>query len=204
MPAALSCCSPDAAFLRLAAPKPPRWRWTSPTATAPEHPTSLRTAGECGEASSTMAKVRSRSLLLLPPLALGSGIWMQGRRRRQGRRRQDGQVSPDDAHFPLLSIKTGGFAAAARIHRIECGRFCCRRQLGPTIAESPTRALGNNYGAVTDRRGATVALFHPSAAAHASPPTQGSRLKRRDRTARAYWATLPTTSGRPARTPGDV
>ena len=29
--------------------------------------------------------------------------------------------------------------------------------------ESPTRALGNNYGAITDGRGATVALFHPSA-----------------------------------------
>ena len=105
--------------------------------------------------------------------------------------------------FPLLSIKTGGFAAAARIHRIECGRFCCRRQLGPTIVESPTRALGDNYGTITDGRGVTVALFHPSAAAHASPPTQGSRLKRRGRTTRAYWATSPTTSGRLARTTGD-
>ena len=51
------------------------------------------------------------------------------------------------------------------------------------IAESPTRALGNNYGAVTDGRGATVALFYPSAAAHAYSPTQGSRLKRRARAA---------------------
>ena len=33
------------------------------------------------------AKVRSRSLLL-PPLALGSGLKMQGRRRKQGRRVQ--------------------------------------------------------------------------------------------------------------------
>ena len=40
--------------------------------------------------------------------------------------------------------------------------------MGPTTAESPTRALGNNYGAVIDGRGATVALFHPSAAAHAA------------------------------------
>ena len=45
-------------------------------------------------------------------------------------------------------------------------------------AESPTRALGNNYGAVTDGRGATVALFHPSAAAHAASSTRGSRMKR--------------------------
>ena len=43
--------------------------------------------------------------------------------------------------------------------------------------------LGNNYGAVTDGRGATVALFHPSAAAHAASSTLGSRLKRRARTA---------------------
>jgi len=49
-------------------------------------------------------------------------------------------------------------------------------------AESPTRALGNNYGAVTDGRGATIALFHPSAAAHAASSTRGSRLKRRTRT----------------------
>ena len=49
-------------------------------------------------------------------------------------------------------------------------------------AESPTRA-GNNYGVVTDGRGATVALFHPSAAAHAASSTLGSRLKRRARTA---------------------
>ena len=45
------------------------------------------------------------------------------------------------------------------------------------------RALGNNYGTVTDGRGTTVALFHPSAAAHASSLTRGSRLKRRARTA---------------------
>ena len=48
--------------------------------------------------------------------------------------------------------------------------------------ESPTRALGNNYGAVTDGRGATVALFHLSAVAHAASSTRGSRLKRRTRT----------------------
>jgi hypothetical protein len=54
---------------------------------------------------------------------------------------------------------------------------------GPTTAESPTRTLGDNHGSVTDGRGATVALFHPSAAAHASSPTRGSRLKRRARTA---------------------
>ena len=54
--------------------------------------------------------------------------------------------------------------------------------MGPTTAESPTRALGNNCGAVTDGRGATVALFHPSAAAHAASSTRGSRLKRRART----------------------
>ena len=50
--------------------------------------------------------------------------------------------------------------------------------MGPMTAESPTHALGNNYG-----RGATVALFHPSAAAHAASSTRGSRLKRRARTA---------------------
>ena len=45
------------------------------------------------------------------------------------------------------------------------------------------RALGNNYGAVIDGRGATVVLFHPSAAAHAASSTRGSCLKRRARTA---------------------
>ena len=49
-------------------------------------------------------------------------------------------------------------------------------------AESPTRALGDNYGVVTDGRGATVALFHPLAAAHATSSTRGGRLKRRTRT----------------------
>ena len=49
--------------------------------------------------------------------------------------------------------------------------------------ESPTRALGNNYDAVTDGRGVTVALFHPSATAYAASSTRGSRLKRRARTA---------------------
>ena len=55
--------------------------------------------------------------------------------------------------------------------------------MGPTTAESPTCALGNNYGAVIDGRGATVALFHPSAIAHVASSTRGSRLKRRARTA---------------------
>ena len=50
--------------------------------------------------------------------------------------------------------------------------------MGPTTVESPPRALGNNYGAVIDGRGATVALFHPSAATHAVLSTRGSRLKR--------------------------
>ena len=45
------------------------------------------------------------------------------------------------------------------------------------------RALGNNYGAVTDGPGVTVALFHPSAAAHAASSTRGCRLKRRAHTA---------------------
>ena len=45
------------------------------------------------------------------------------------------------------------------------------------------RALGNNYGAVTDGHGVTVELFHPLAAAHAASSTRGSRLKRRAHTA---------------------
>ena len=45
------------------------------------------------------------------------------------------------------------------------------------------RALGNNYGAVTDGCGMTIALFHPSAAAHAASSTRDSRLKRHARTA---------------------
>jgi len=50
-------------------------------------------------------------------------------------------------------------------------------------AGSPTHALGNNYGAVINGRGATVALFHPSAATHAASSTRRSRLKRCTRTA---------------------
>jgi len=49
--------------------------------------------------------------------------------------------------------------------------------------ESPTRARSNNCGTVTGGRGATVALSHPPAAAHAASSTQGCRLKRRARTA---------------------
>ena len=44
-------------------------------------------------------------------------------------------------------------------------------------------ALGNNYGTITDGHGATVALFHLSAAAHAASSARGCRLKRRARTA---------------------
>ena len=55
--------------------------------------------------------------------------------------------------------------------------------MGPTTVESPTLALCNNYGAVINGRGATVALFYPSAAAHAVSSTQGSRLKRHAHTA---------------------
>ena len=45
------------------------------------------------------------------------------------------------------------------------------------------RGLRNNYGAVTDGRGATVALFHRSATTHVSSPTRGRHMKRRARTA---------------------
>ena len=50
-------------------------------------------------------------------------------------------------------------------------------------AESPTRARSNNCGTVTGGRSATVALSHPSAAAHAASSAPGCRLKRRTRTA---------------------
>src|SRR6185503_13675126 len=55
--------------------------------------------------------------------------------------------------------------------------------MGPTTAESPTRARSNECGTVTGGRGATVALSHPLAAAHAASSTQGCRLKRRAHTA---------------------
>ena len=51
--------------------------------------------------------------------------------------------------------------------------------MGPTTAESPTRACSNKCGTVTGGRGATVALSHPSAAAHAAPSARGGCLKRR-------------------------
>ena len=49
--------------------------------------------------------------------------------------------------------------------------------------ESPTRARSNNCGTITGGHGATVALSHPSAAAHAASSTRGCRLKRRARVA---------------------
>jgi len=55
--------------------------------------------------------------------------------------------------------------------------------MGPTTAEFPTRALGNNYDAVIDGRSATIALFHPLATAHAASSTRGNHLKRCARTA---------------------
>src|SRR6185312_14579878 len=55
--------------------------------------------------------------------------------------------------------------------------------MGPTTAESPTRARSNKYGTVTGGRGTTVALSHPSAAAHAASSARGRRLKRRAHTA---------------------
>ena len=47
--------------------------------------------------------------------------------------------------------------------------------------ESPTRARSNNCGTVTGGHDATVALSHPSAAAHAASSTRGCHLKRRAR-----------------------
>src|SRR6185295_7232149 len=55
--------------------------------------------------------------------------------------------------------------------------------MGPTTAESPTRARSNKCGTVTGGRGATVSLSHPSAAAHATSSARGCRLKRRAHTA---------------------
>ena len=55
--------------------------------------------------------------------------------------------------------------------------------MGPTAAESPTRACSSNYGTVTGGSGATVALSHPSTAAHAASSARGCRLKRRAHTA---------------------
>src|SRR6185312_4367346 len=55
--------------------------------------------------------------------------------------------------------------------------------MGPTTAETPTRARSNKYGTVTGGRGATVALSHPSDAAHAASSARGYRLKRRAHTA---------------------
>src|SRR6185437_3717176 len=64
--------------------------------------------------------------------------------------------------------------------------------MGPTTAESPTRAHRNKCGTVTGGRGATVALSHPSAAAHATSSARGCRLKRRAHT-------VPHKSGHSAR-----
>src|SRR6185503_11224349 len=55
--------------------------------------------------------------------------------------------------------------------------------MGPTTTESPTRARCNKCGTITGGRGATVALSHPSAAAHAASSARGCRLKRRAHTA---------------------
>ena len=64
--------------------------------------------------------------------------------------------------------------------------------MGPTTAGSPTRARSNKCGTVTGGRGATVALSHPSAAAHAASSARGCRLKRRAHT-------VPRKSGHVAR-----
>src|SRR6185369_1235594 len=64
--------------------------------------------------------------------------------------------------------------------------------MGPTTAESPTRARRNKCGTVTGGRGATVALSHPSAASHAASSARGYRLKRRAHT-------VPHKSGHVAR-----
>ena len=64
--------------------------------------------------------------------------------------------------------------------------------MGPTTAESPTRARNNKCGTVTGGRGATVVLSHPSAAAHAASSARGCRLKRRAHT-------MPHKSGHTAR-----
>ena len=64
--------------------------------------------------------------------------------------------------------------------------------MGPTAAESPTHARSNKCGTVTGGRGATVALSHPSATAHAASSARGCRLKRRAHT-------VPHKSGHAAR-----
>ena len=55
--------------------------------------------------------------------------------------------------------------------------------MGPTTVESPTHARSNNCGTVIGGCGATVALSHPSAAAHAASSARGCHLKRRAHTA---------------------
>ena len=100
--------------------------------------------------------------------------------------KQDGGKWPGEPKTSPFSsylfTMTGASVAMAQIYRIECGRFCYHRRMGPTTAESPTRARSDKCGTVTGERDATVVLSHPSAAAHAASSARGCRLKRRAHT----------------------
>ena len=153
-------------------------------AMAPGYPTSLQVEGGCGNEGSGMAKVRSHS-----PSSTSFRSWLRAQGTTEAEKaKQDGGKWPGEPKASLFSsylfTVTGASAAMAQTYRIECGRFCYHRRMGPTTAESPMRARSSKCGMITGGRGATVVPSHPSAAAHAASSAQGCRLKRHARTAR--------------------
>ena len=154
-------------------------------ARAPGCPSSLQVEGGCGKGGTKTAKSLCLSLsLLLPP---PSRSWLRVQEATKAEKaKQDGGKWPGEPKTSPFSsylfTMTGASVAMAQIYRIECSRFCCHRRMGPTTAESPTRARSDKCGTVTGVRDATVVLSHPSAAAHAASSARGCRLKRRAHT----------------------
>ena len=152
-------------------------------ARAPGHPTSLQVEGGCGNEGSGMAKVRSHS-----PSSSSFRSWLcaQDAGEAEKAKRDEGKWLGEPKQplsLRFYSPRRVGPQPQPKSTGLNAVDSAVADGWGPMTAESPTQALGNNYGVVTDGRGATVALIHPSAAAHVSSPTRGRWLKRRARTA---------------------
>src|SRR6185503_19490927 len=106
--------------------------------------------GECGSKSSRWLRcffLPSLSLSL-SPLPSSFRSWLRAQdagdaeKATQNKSKWPGEPGTSPFSSYLFTI-TGTSVAMAQIYRIEGGRFCYRRRMGPTTAESPTRARDN-------------------------------------------------------------
>jgi len=134
---------------------------------------------------SEVAKSLSPSFSFLL-LALGYGFRKQRRRKRRRRRRSwmeaNGQVNPKRPLSLHIYLPRGAHPPPRpKSTAFSAVDFAITDGWAPRPRSLP-RARSNKCGTVTGGCGATVALSHPSAAAHAASSARGCRLKGRAHT----------------------